>query len=128
MRSRCHLGGFDFMPRPSPKYYRDLPAKIGPDAGVSEKLLKECEELGILVDRDDQGTLLQIFTRPVGDRWGMHFYALIQWLFDMWCCQGCCPLSQECCEVFLHCMLMQQCGRGAAGSPGVAGGDAWRLS
>ncbi|OMO49763.1 4-hydroxyphenylpyruvate dioxygenase [Corchorus olitorius] len=30
--------------------------------------IKECEELGILVDRDDQGTLLQIFTKPVGDR------------------------------------------------------------
>lgn len=77
MRSRCHLGGFDFMPRPSPKYYRDLPAKIGPDAGVSEKLLKECEELGILVDRDDQGTLLQIFTRPVGDRWALHLSSLV---------------------------------------------------
>jgi 4-hydroxyphenylpyruvate dioxygenase len=27
-----------------------------------------CEELGILVDRDDQGILLQIFTKPLGDR------------------------------------------------------------
>lgn len=26
------------------------------------------EELGLLVDRDDQGVLLQIFTKPVGDR------------------------------------------------------------
>ncbi|KAK6287027.1 hypothetical protein POUND7_013206 [Theobroma cacao] len=31
-------------------------------------LIKECEELGVLVDRDDQGTLLQIFTKPFGDR------------------------------------------------------------
>ncbi|KAK6259411.1 hypothetical protein SCA6_013885 [Theobroma cacao] len=30
-------------------------------------LIKECEELGVLVDRDDQGTLLQIFTKPFGD-------------------------------------------------------------
>jgi 4-hydroxyphenylpyruvate dioxygenase len=29
---------------------------------------KECEELGILVDKDDQGVLLQIFTKPLGDR------------------------------------------------------------
>lgn len=29
MRARSHNGGFDFMPRPSDKYYRDLPAKVG---------------------------------------------------------------------------------------------------
>jgi hypothetical protein len=28
------------------------------------------EEMGILVDQDDQGVLLQIFTKPLGDRWG----------------------------------------------------------
>ncbi|QHN82005.1 4-hydroxyphenylpyruvate dioxygenase [Arachis hypogaea] len=33
-----------------------------------DEQIKESEELGILVDRDDQGTLLQIFTKPVGDR------------------------------------------------------------
>ncbi|KAG8469186.1 hypothetical protein KFE25_007704 [Diacronema lutheri] len=27
-----------------------------------------CDELGILADRDDQGVLLQIFTKPIGDR------------------------------------------------------------
>jgi 4-hydroxyphenylpyruvate dioxygenase len=26
------------------------------------------EEMGILVDQDDQGVLLQIFTKPLGDR------------------------------------------------------------
>ncbi|KAF5949548.1 hypothetical protein HYC85_011541 [Camellia sinensis] len=35
---------------------------------LSDEQIKEAEELGILVDRDDQGTLLQIFTKPVGDR------------------------------------------------------------
>ena len=29
---------------------------------------REVEELGILADRDDQGVLLQIFTKPLGDR------------------------------------------------------------
>lgn len=32
-------------------------------------MINDCEELGILVDRDDLGTLLQIFTKPVGDRY-----------------------------------------------------------
>ena len=35
---------------------------------LSPELLRECEELGILVDRDDQGVLLQIFTKPLGGR------------------------------------------------------------
>ena len=28
----------------------------------------QCRELGILADKDDQGVLLQIFTKPIGDR------------------------------------------------------------
>jgi 4-hydroxyphenylpyruvate dioxygenase len=36
---------------------------------LNDEQIKECEELGILVDRDDQGTLLQIFTKPIGDRY-----------------------------------------------------------
>lgn len=52
MRARSDLGGMDFMPRPSQGYYYELPAKIG-DVLTPEQY-KECEELGILVDRDDQ--------------------------------------------------------------------------
>jgi 4-hydroxyphenylpyruvate dioxygenase len=33
----------------------------------------ELHEQGILVDRDDEGYLLQIFTKPVGDRPTMFF-------------------------------------------------------
>ena len=44
---------------------------------LTDEQIKECEELGILVDRDDQGTLLQIFTKPVGDRPTM-FIEIIQ--------------------------------------------------
>lgn len=66
MRSRADFGGFDFMPRPSDSYYKELPQKIG-DVMTKEQF-KQCEELGILVDKDDQGVLLQIFTKPLGDR------------------------------------------------------------
>ncbi|KAL2630101.1 hypothetical protein R1flu_014787 [Riccia fluitans] len=66
MRMRSHVGGFDFMPKPPPTYYKNLPKRV---AGVlNEKQVKDCEELGILVDKDDQGVLLQIFTKPLGDR------------------------------------------------------------
>ncbi|KAL3633793.1 4-hydroxyphenylpyruvate dioxygenase [Castilleja foliolosa] len=66
MRKRSGVGGFKFMPSPPPTYYRNLKGRAG-DV-LSDEQIEECEKLGILVDRDDQGTLLQIFTKPVGDR------------------------------------------------------------
>ncbi|XP_009118533.2 4-hydroxyphenylpyruvate dioxygenase [Brassica rapa] len=66
MRKRSGVGGFDFMPSPPPTYYKNLKKRVG-DV-LSDEQIRECEELGILVDRDDQGTLLQIFTKPLGDR------------------------------------------------------------
>jgi 4-hydroxyphenylpyruvate dioxygenase len=48
-----------------PKSYYDLvPERVGP---IKESI-DELAELGILVDRDDEGYLLQIFTKPVADR------------------------------------------------------------
>ncbi|KAL2316827.1 hypothetical protein Fmac_030703 [Flemingia macrophylla] len=66
MRMRSSLGGFEFMPSPPPTYYANLHKRAADVLTVDQ--IKQCEELGILVDRDDQGTLLQIFTKPVGDR------------------------------------------------------------
>ncbi|KAK9924138.1 hypothetical protein M0R45_032525 [Rubus argutus] len=66
MRQRSGIGGFEFMPSPPPTYYANLKKRAG-DV-LTDEQINECEELGILVDRDDQGTLLQIFTKPVGDR------------------------------------------------------------
>ena len=36
--------------------------------GEIEEDLEDLRRLGILVDRDDEGYLLQIFTKPIGDR------------------------------------------------------------
>ncbi|GFR45369.1 hypothetical protein Agub_g6744 [Astrephomene gubernaculifera] len=66
MRARSDVGGFEFMPRPSDRYYRELPKKMG--EALTPQQYKDVEELGILVDRDEQGVLLQLFTRPLGDR------------------------------------------------------------
>lgn len=67
MRKRSHIGGFDFMPAPPPTYYQNVPARIGEDTLTAEQL-QELEQLGLLADKDDQGVLLQIFTKPLGDR------------------------------------------------------------
>lgn len=66
MQLRTHLGGFDFMPKPPPTYYQNLRNRVADI--LTEPQMVQCEELGILVDRDDQGVLLQIFTKPLGDR------------------------------------------------------------
>lgn len=50
--------------RVPPAYYEMLPDRVG---SIDENL-SELAELGILVDRDDEGYLLQIFTKPVEDR------------------------------------------------------------
>ncbi|XP_059315754.1 4-hydroxyphenylpyruvate dioxygenase-like [Lycium ferocissimum] len=65
MRKRSGVGLFEFMPSPPPTYYKNLKSRAR-DVLSDEQILA-CEELGILVNRDDQGTLLQIFTKPVGD-------------------------------------------------------------
>ena len=66
MRAVSEFGGFEFMPRPDDGYYKRLPDRIG-DALTPEQY-EEMEKLGVLADRDDQGLLLQIFTKPVSDR------------------------------------------------------------
>jgi 4-hydroxyphenylpyruvate dioxygenase len=57
--------GIEFLPTPA-SYYEDpqLRARIGNVRVPIEELQKR----GILVDRDEDGYLLQIFTRPTGDR------------------------------------------------------------
>jgi 4-hydroxyphenylpyruvate dioxygenase len=59
--------------RVPPAYYDLLPARVGP---IKERL-DDLAELGILADRDDEGYLLQIFTKPVADRPTL-FFEVIQ--------------------------------------------------
>jgi 4-hydroxyphenylpyruvate dioxygenase len=54
-------------------YYDALPSRVGP---IKENLA-ELADLGILVDRDDEGYMLQIFTKPVADRPTL-FFEVIQ--------------------------------------------------
>jgi 4-hydroxyphenylpyruvate dioxygenase len=56
-----------------PAYYEMLPDRVGT---IAEDL-HDLAELGILVDRDDEGYLLQIFTKPVEDRPTL-FFEVIQ--------------------------------------------------
>jgi 4-hydroxyphenylpyruvate dioxygenase len=64
--------GVEFLRVPD-SYYDELPGRVGPIAEPLEKL----KDLGILVDRDEEGYLLQIFTKPVQDRPTV-FFEIIQ--------------------------------------------------
>jgi 4-hydroxyphenylpyruvate dioxygenase len=55
--------GVRFLRTPD-SYYEDVPERVG----EIEQPLEELRRHGILVDRDDEGYLLQIFTQPLGDR------------------------------------------------------------
>ena len=50
---------------------------VGDRVGEIEEDMSKLKELGIMVDRDDEGYLLQIFTKPVEDRPTM-FFEIIQ--------------------------------------------------
>ena len=64
--------GVEFLKVPA-TYYESVPARVG----KIDEDIAPLQELGILVDRDDEGYLLQIFTRPVEDRPTL-FYEIIQ--------------------------------------------------
>ncbi len=64
--------GVEFLSIPT-SYYEELTSRVG----KIDEPLDELAELGILVDRDDEGYMLQIFTQPVEDRPTL-FYEIIQ--------------------------------------------------
>ncbi len=64
--------GVEFLRVPS-SYYRDLQDRVGK---INEPI-DELEKLGILVDSDDDGYMLQIFTKPAEDRPTL-FFEIIQ--------------------------------------------------
>ena len=64
--------GVDFLYVPD-NYYEDVLDRVG----EIDEDIKELKRLNILIDRDDEGYLLQIFTKPVQDRPTV-FYEIIQ--------------------------------------------------
>lgn len=69
---RLRNQGVDFLYVPT-TYYDDLQQRVG----RIDEPLDELKNLGILVDRDDEGYMMQIFTKPVEDRPTL-FFEVIQ--------------------------------------------------
>src|SRR5690606_9678900 len=62
--------GVEFLSAPPEAYYEMIPERVG-------EIKEDLEKLGILVDHDEEGYLLQIFTKPVQDRPTL-FFEIIQ--------------------------------------------------
>ena len=69
---RMHDQGVEFLRVPS-SYYEELEQRVG----KIDEPVNDLADLGILVDRDDEGYMLQIFTKPVEDRPTL-FFEVIQ--------------------------------------------------
>ncbi|MBL7662381.1 4-hydroxyphenylpyruvate dioxygenase [bacterium] len=67
-----HQRGVYFLRVPK-SYYDEVPQRVG----TIKEDLKTIETLGVLVDRDDDGYLLQLFTKPLQDRPTL-FFEIIQ--------------------------------------------------
>ncbi|MFN6036917.1 MAG: 4-hydroxyphenylpyruvate dioxygenase [Bacteroidota bacterium] len=73
LRSR----GVEFLPPPPQSYYDDIPRRLGVHMDIMKEDIRELQKLSILVDADEEGYLLQIFTKPVEDRPTL-FFEIIQ--------------------------------------------------
>ena len=69
--------GVDFLSAPPVEYYKEIPKRLGSHMKMMKEDISELQELAILVDADEEGYLLQIFTKPVEDRPTL-FFEIIQ--------------------------------------------------
>src|SRR5690554_189146 len=70
--TQLQKNGLEFLSVPT-SYYEELENRVG----KIEEPIDKLAELGVLVDRDDEGYLLQIFSKPVVDRPTL-FFEIIQ--------------------------------------------------
>lgn len=73
MRAR----GVEFLTTPPDTYYAAAPERLAQHNHELKEDVETLKSLGIMIDADDEGYLLQIFTRPVEDRPTL-FFEIIQ--------------------------------------------------
>lgn len=73
MRSR----GIEFLSTPPQAYYDAIPDRLKDHIDKFNEDIRELQKLGIMIDADEEGYLLQIFTRPIEDRPTL-FFEIIQ--------------------------------------------------
>ena len=69
--------GVEFLSIPPQAYYDAIPERLKDHMHKFKEDVKELQKLGIMIDADEEGYLLQIFTKPVEDRPTL-FFEIIQ--------------------------------------------------
>lgn len=75
--SQLRESGVEFLSAPPHTYYDLVPERLGEHMSSMKEDISVLEKLGILVDADEEGYLLQVFTKPVEDRPTI-FFEIIQ--------------------------------------------------
>jgi 4-hydroxyphenylpyruvate dioxygenase len=75
--SQLRARGVEFLSAPPQAYYDAIPERLGEHMSMMKEDIKDLQKLSILVDADEEGYLLQIFTKPIEDRPTL-FYEIIQ--------------------------------------------------
>ena len=69
--------GVEFLPPPPQAYYDAIPERLGDHMKMMKEDINELRKLSIMIDADEEGYLLQIFTKPLEDRPTL-FFEIIQ--------------------------------------------------
>ncbi len=75
--SELRARGVEFLSAPPHAYYQAIPERLGVHMGMMKEDIVQIEKLAIMVDADEDGYLLQIFTKPQQDRPTL-FFEIIQ--------------------------------------------------
>ncbi len=69
--------GIEFLSTPPDEYYKAVPIRLEEHNHELREDIETLKELGIMIDADEEGYLLQIFTKPIEDRPTL-FFEIIQ--------------------------------------------------
>ncbi len=75
--SKLRSRGIEFLSTPPEEYYRAVPGRLEEFSHELREDIETLKKLGIMIDADEEGYLLQIFTKPVEDRPTL-FFEIIQ--------------------------------------------------
>lgn len=75
--SALRARGVEFLSIPPESYYKAVPGRLEEHSHELRENIEVLKKLGIMIDADEEGYLLQIFTKPVEDRPTL-FFEIIQ--------------------------------------------------